>query len=403
MTDDLYDVIIVGAGPAGGTAAYFLGEAGKRVLVLEKETLPRYKTCGGGLSRQFLQEQFPFSFDPIMQTQVDSITWALKGVVFTIPVCQGAIGMVMRDQLDSFILSHARVEVQQGKAIRSVVELEDRVTVETQDGEQFSARYLIGADGANSIVARSLGLRKRRTLAAAIEVEAPVSAEIMRRYGHQPVFIFGEMHWGYLWIFPKADHLSVGIAGLHPKPGELQAKLRKVMARYGISIEGVPLHGHPVPVYIHAEKISTRRCLLAGDAAGLVDPLTGEGIRFGIKSGRLAAEAILNERVDAYGGEVRRKISFDHSMTVWVGRFFYTFQWLCTLLGAPNPFTASAVVDLLSDRLSTAGFMLVAIVTLPIFLLTEITAGIAGLFGGPKTASRIRAAVYPEVINAAAL
>lgn len=196
---EIYDAIVVGAGPAGATATYFLGEAGKRVVVLEKESLPRYKTWGGGLSIRFLQEQFPFSFDAIVETQA-------------------------------------------------------------------------------------------KALAAAIEVEAPVSPDIMRRFADRPVFIFGEIKLGYLWIFPKSDHLSVGIAALHPKRGTLQATLRQVMSRYGISLEGVRLHGHPIPIYTHREPVATHRALLVGDAAGLVDPLSGQGIRYAIKSGRLSMD-----------------------------------------------------------------------------------------------------------------
>lgn len=104
---EIYDAVIVGAGPAGATAAYFLGEAGKGVVVLEKEGLPRYKTCGGGLSIRFLQEQFPFSFDAIVETQAKALSYAFDGRTITIPVKRGAVGMVMRDKFDAHILANS--------------------------------------------------------------------------------------------------------------------------------------------------------------------------------------------------------------------------------------------------------------------------------------------------------
>jgi geranylgeranyl reductase family protein len=389
-----YDVIVVGAGPGGASAAYFLSRSGKRVLVLEKETLPRYKACGGGISTRFLRHTFPFSFDGVIQSEVRSMSYAFWGLTITMPAPRGAIGMTMRDQLDVHILKHACVEIRQGVAVHKVTEASNRIIVETRDGERFEADYLIGADGANSIVARSLGLRRKKNLAAAIEAEVPVQQRILRRFAGRPIFIFGEIRLGYLWVFPKRQHLSVGIAALKPKRGELQEKLSKVMARYGISLENAALHGHPIPLYTRHEPIATRRTLLVGDAAGLVDPLSGEGIRYAIKSGCLAARAILSGHPENYPSLVYREIGISHTLAIFVSLFFYHLQGLCLFLGAPNPFTTQAIIELLSDRISTAEVMLYALLTLPVYLGTEVIAGIAGIFGGAQRRERIRAAVY---------
>src|SRR5512141_2801483 len=112
----LYDVIIIGSGPAGSTAAYFLSTQGKKVLLLEKQSLPRYKTCGGGLSLQMLK-QFPFSFDPVIDIQVQKTTYALKGETVTFDLPSQSIGMVMRDQFDAFILEHAHADVLTGRQV----------------------------------------------------------------------------------------------------------------------------------------------------------------------------------------------------------------------------------------------------------------------------------------------
>ena len=227
----IYDAIVIGAGPAGGATAYFLSEAGLRVLVLEKARLPRYKPCGGGVSAALLA-QFPFSFDPVIESRVTSISYALGDRTVTIPLPDHLVRMVMRTEFDQHLLNHATVEVRQETAVCRVQEVADRVVVETKKGQTFSGRYLIGADGASSIVAKSVGLRRGKLLAAAIEAEAPVAEAVMRRFAAAPLFIFGEVRMGYLWVFPKADHLSVGIGALKPRPGELQATLNRVMARH---------------------------------------------------------------------------------------------------------------------------------------------------------------------------
>jgi geranylgeranyl reductase family protein len=371
---EMYDVIVVGAGPAGSAAAYFLGEAGKRVLVIEKERLPRYKLCGGGLSLRFLRQQFPFSFEPVINNTVRAITYIYGRDRTTVPLAPGAISMVMRAEFDHHLLRHTRAEVIQGAAVKTVTELPDRVAVQTHDGSTYSAPYLIAADGANSVVARALGLRARRVMAAAIEAEAAVPPETLQRFGQEVVFIFGEIHNGYLWIFPKARHLTIGIGALRPKPGELQATLKRVMSRYGISLEDAPLKGHPVPIYTRVERVSTPRVLLAGDAAGLVDPLTGEGIRFAIKSGRLAAETILHDRVKQYSRDLFWSMGLNHRLTTVIALGFYYFQFPFFFLAAPNPFTTQAIVEMMADRKSTVRFFIESLLTLPIFALTELVA-----------------------------
>lgn len=331
------DVIVVGAGPAGASAAYWLGKAGQQVLVLEREALPRYKPCGGGVP-QAVFGRFPFSFSGVIERWVRHVRFRFRdGREVATDIPERTVATVMRDRFDLHILEHTQAEIRDRSHVTGLHQDESGVTATTAAGEVFRAGYLIGADGANSRVARLIGLRQGKRMGTAVEAEVPVDDSLLEEYADTALFIFGTPRKGYLWVFPKADHLSVGIGALQENVPDVAEILEQEMGRLGIRTAGVRQRGHPLPIHVAHEPVRRGRVLLVGDAARLMDPLLGEGIRHAVDSGRLAAESILTNDLASYGQRVEREIGHD---LVWGRRWaqlFYNYPGRSFELGRAKP------------------------------------------------------------------
>lgn len=361
-----FDVIVAGAGAAGAAAAYFLSRAGLRVLVVEKAPLPRYKACGGAIPRQVL-EQFPFDFGSVLETVPSRVRLTFPNEMpVSLALPDLPVVMVMRDEFDAFLLARSRAEVLSATAVTRVTESDDRVQIEA-GGRPLTARYLVGADGAASGIARCLGLRRGRTLAGALEAEVPFGGNhvLQQEYGNQAVFALGVVPWGYAWVFPKREHLSVGILQSRQGRIDLRAALRQAMEILDISLDGVKLHGHLLPIYQAPpwplwngqpqERLSSRRCLLVGDAAGLVDPLLGEGIRYAITSSRLAARAIAQDDLSGYENAIWKEIGHGLATAGLAASTYYRIPRLSYRLGLQNSAALRHIQGVLCERASYVG------------------------------------------------
>lgn len=345
-----YDAIVVGAGPAGASAAFWLGEAGKRVLVLEKKRLPRYKPCGGGVP-QIVLRSFPFDFSPVVEREVGRLRFRFRDgreVAADLPGQPAA--MVMREQFDYHILRHAQADVRDGASAMAVRQDERALEVETKSGEAFRARYLIAADGATSRVARLVGLRTEKQMGLTIGVEVPAVDALLEEYADTMLFLFGAPPGGYCWVFPKAEHLSVGLGNLEGDVPAMKQVLRREMGRLGINVDGARHRGHMLPIYLRHEPLHRGRVLLAGDAAGLVDPLMGEGIRHAVDSGRMAAQAVVAQDPAGYTRRVHAEIGDDLLWGLRWARIFYNHPRGCFEYGVRNPLFISEFARLTSGQ-----------------------------------------------------
>jgi len=305
-------------------AAATAARGGQRVLLLEKERLPRYKTCGGGMPMvvgDTLRELAP---DAFVEANVRHMrhTWNFSKPVLAAINPPGTepditIWMVQRSRFDHALTKHAvrcGAELRDGLAVRSIEVDRSGVTVragtEAHDGALFAtADHLIGADGANGLTAKAAGLRKERRVAVAVEIEHPHNWGV----GHPELrpdvmhLEYGALKRGYAWVFPKGDHLSVGAGIFQPErlsqqhAGGIGAHLREIVFRYLEHLEvpyvrdEIRFHAHPIPLWAGREPLQTRngRILLAGDAAGLVNPMFGDGIYHAVRSGIVAGECLL--------------------------------------------------------------------------------------------------------------
>jgi geranylgeranyl reductase family protein len=291
------EVAVVGAGPAGAAAALELASRGVKVGLIEKAVPPRYKTCGGGVLRRAL-DLLPIDVSPAVERECHAAEIIHHGPAlrFVSERAQPIVSMVMRDQFDHLIGSAAvqrGAQLLAGTTVQDVDVGADGVRLLTSAGE-IRARFVIAADGAQSVVARKTGRREIREVFPALECEVTLPAAEMAPLMRTARFDFGLVTAGYGWVFPKRTHLSIGVGTTRRGAANLPEAYREYLRVLGV---GPPLreerHGYLIPCRPREGMFDVPRVLFAGDAAGLADPVTAEGITAGILSGQLAARAIV--------------------------------------------------------------------------------------------------------------
>ncbi|MBU4220422.1 MAG: geranylgeranyl reductase family protein [Euryarchaeota archaeon] len=312
-----YDAIVVGLGPAGATAAYELSKKGISVLALDKQKHPRYKPCGGGLTARIENILEP-DFKSVVERTISKVNFTFKGSGDIHAVSdRPLVHMVMRDVFDNFLVEKARssgAEIHEQEKVTHIEEGKDSVLVMTEKN-MYAAKLLIGADGVNGIVARTLGLKPRKRTAVLLEGEVKVREEIFKKLSEEILFDFGSVPYGYGWIFPKADHLSIGVGGLkkmikNPRPYYSVFLSDQYLTD---KIESEHKVGYTIPIFDGGSKITSSRAMLCGDAAALVDPFLGEGIYYAIRSGQIASDVANdmlqgNTTTESYQERIAREI-----------------------------------------------------------------------------------------------
>ncbi|MFD3651796.1 geranylgeranyl reductase family protein [Streptomyces sp. 24-1644] len=299
VPESVWDVVVVGAGPAGASAAYAAAVAGRRVLLLEKAELPRYKTCGGGIIG-YSRDSLPPGFELPLRDRIHAVTFSLNGkFARTRRSRRMLFGLINRPEFDAGLVEHAQkagAELRTGVAVQRVEQhgsaVPDRRTVAVvlTGGETVLARAVVGADGSAGRIGAHVGV-KLDQVDLGLEAEIPVPETVAEDWAGRVLIDWGPMPGSYGWVFPKGDTLTVGVISARGDGAGTKRYLEDFIARLGLAgFEPTISSGHLTRCRSDDSPLSRGRVLVCGDAAGLLEPWTREGISFALRSGRLAGE-----------------------------------------------------------------------------------------------------------------
>jgi len=347
-------VLVVGAGPAGSATAMHLARAGASVLLVDKARFPRDKPCGGGLTGRALRH-VPCDVEPVVERVVDRMVLrASYRTTLDRSAAAPLVAMTQRRRLDLHLAQQAAragADFRDGTPVAEF-ELDDAGVSARVGSARVRASYLVGADGANGPVARASGLGAGILRGVALEGNAPWSALDEARYASAAWVELGVVPGGYGWVFPKGDHANLGVGGWMEEGPRLRDHLERLARAHGVDAsELTEVRGHRLPMRELGAPAMRGRVLLVGDAAGLVDPLSGDGIYEAFVSAKLASTSILADRPVEYEAQLSAALD-RHAAASWkakraVERYPRACVWA---LRAPGVF--EAVCGLLRGELA---------------------------------------------------
>jgi len=336
----MFDVAIIGAGPAGTAAAFDLLAKGLKVLVLDKYEFPRKKACAGGVTPK-AYNLFKYDISSVIKRECRTVRISSSNKKpFFIRDENTLCYMTNREDLDLFSLNKV---IEKGadfkvvKTIQSINETHSFVEINTL-GQTFKASYLIGADGANSrvrqLVSKIVFYKKQFAIEADLKIDRPDN--------YQMEFDFSKLKNSYYWIFPKDDHVNIGIYSVDSNVRLHRKQLFEYAGERFYSNKLEAIKGYPICTGGFNYRLNLKRIFLVGDAAGLSEGLLGEGIFFALKSGQMAAHAILESTIDIVPAKdlylkKLKEIQADLRFYDLSAKWFYNFPWL-SFKALPIPF-----------------------------------------------------------------
>ena len=326
---DIYDVIVVGGGPAGSAAAFTASRGNLRVCLIDKTTFPRDKLCGGLVtqrSKNIFERVFDREWDNKIINYSDEVVFFSDNKYLASIDGYSRLYFTMRRDFDAYLLNLAQgagVETKLGTNA-DIIDLRKN-SIHLKDGKEIGYRCLIGADGVSSQVAKELfgSSFDKDTIGFGLEVEVP--KEKLAKQRDVVEIDFGVAKWGYGWVFPKKKTFTIGVGGIHKLNPDMKEHLAEYLLLKGLNIAEFRVKGQYIPFGDFRRYPGKDNVLLCGDAAGVVDPITGEGIAYAMQSGRAAAASALrairedqpNRAFCYYAGDYREITSSIRQANFW--------------------------------------------------------------------------------------
>ena len=368
MSESIFDVIVIGLGPAGAAACQSVSRAGFSVLGLDKQKLPRYKPCAGGLTLRsvaFIEENFRIDLDAFIECKLDKsriFYKSRKTIVnrFEKPL----VKTIHRTDFDSALVREAESEgalIKDGEQVNSISD--DGKSVRVGTGSNFyRCKYVVGCDGANGITSKYVNSRRVPFLPS-LEIEISLEDD-SENFAQEFWIDIGIVPGGYGWVFPKKDGAAIGFSGRFTSKVQMETMVNalfdrlKSMGHFRI----ISKKSHPIPIFTSDLAVAKNRVLLAGDSAGLVDPFLGEGIYYALLSGHLAGRTIVEfEKSETtvskrYTSLIDEEIKTDLKYSARIAWWVYRFPKLFFVLASQKPSIFQSLGEALSHKNSYRKF-----------------------------------------------
>jgi len=353
----VYDVAVVGLGPAGVSALKVLEGSGLKVLVVESApSFPRKKPCAGGLTPKayaILKDFFP-EVDSVVRKRVNRFILYNKDNSALLSDSSVLTYLTQREELDAFLfnsLNHSHFDIHLGETALTIERDIDGVILNTTK-DSYRVKVLLVASGVNSRIARQLGIKREIGFTYESYVESSIEEIIID---------FSGFKWGYYWAFPKGDVVTTGIGEFKSK--KVTASLREILSQFnrkhGLTGKEIWSSGFPIPAGKSQNDVYRPHVLFLGDAGGLVDPLTGEGIYYAVKSGTVAAGVVRQffktgelSRLSSYETAINSLFGEEFKWARIVGKLFFSLKGLNFFVLKRSKEVAQLTSELLSGRIS---------------------------------------------------
>ena len=371
----IYDLIVAGAGPAGSAAARTAAMRGLDVLILEKSPFPRYKPCGGALSLKALSMLDRPLSPQVLERKItgarvhyrDLVAERHKGYEIAWLINRSAFDQHL---LEKALLSGARAMTEKVVDFRDGGEL---VSVQTKDGI-YKSRFLVVASGCQDALNKEIaGPESRENMGLCLVSEIETEEErIVESLGSALDIHFGVAGGGYGWIFPHRGYCSVGIGGLSSSLPHPRQAMRRFLRENGFP-EEARLSGHLIPQGGNRRRVARGRVLLAGDAAGFVDPFTGEGIYYALASGRMAGEMVGDVPAAivarSYESRIEKELGRDLRYALFFSRIMHSHPRIFLRTLAREEKVLERYLEVGAGQMSYRDFMLWLLPRLPLSLM----------------------------------